>query len=635
MENRDHFEQIKQAINMARNNPEEYFVRIQNLITEVIEEINRFNKLYILGGLGARLLEATPNLSNQLTEKFIDAKEKDGSTEELDDFASELLKKDDEIEVLVEYAFSLATSTKNSSSLIPTEDDIELIYHKLKLIKSSINFYQLSIEPADGITQSDNLLRTLAINNFVNLRGNGYHNHISEVYLEIFEPFNEYIYKIYKFNSSDLFQIILKLDDLVISKTGGVFGASKAHERFIKWVDKNPDDDLFRRMEDDGKNFWQFFVEDNPDLTLADNQFGLVCYSLNDISAYPKIFKVIPESNIEKEIFNLISHTFGDNNFFLQPPRFKGFIQNDTIVNLKPLIKENDAYYHFSNHLAFRNIFQITEALIKESSQVYFDTSYKGNSNFNSRDNYLERKTKQLFQKILPNSSIYHSLSYDIIENGLNKRPELDLLVQTADFIYIIEVKAGELATKHWRGALKGLKDRLSETLGEGSYQCHRAFNYIMNTDRPHFNYSDNGRINELLIDKSQIRGCYKITVTYEHFGALALNLQALIDSNIINVSYKDAWFISLFDLMVFADLIEGEEQLKDYLEQRSILSNRVDVVMIDEIDVLGLYLDSKLPLSDLDSDSVKFIINSNERIDEYYNNLIVGFPNVEKPRKI
>ena len=176
---------------------------------------------------------------------------------------------------------------------------------------------------------------------------------------------------------------------------------------------------------------------------------------------------------------------------FFEPTKFKAISLNDSRIITKLLVKINDRYYSFSLNLAFRNIFKITEDLIKSVSTVYYENSYKGDSNTLSRDNYIGLKTKALFEPIVPDETFYRSLKYDIVEGGMQKRPELYILGISGNTIYIIEVKAGELNSKYRRGAFKGLKDRISETITEGSYQCHRALTYILNTPTPTFDYSD------------------------------------------------------------------------------------------------------------------------------------------------
>ena len=99
-----------------------------------------------------------------------------------------------------------------------------------------------------------------------------------------------------------------------------------------------------------------------------------------------------------------------------------------------------------------------------------------------------------------------------------------------SDTLYIIEVKAGELNKKHRRGAIKGLKDRLKETINEGSYQCYRAEKYVQEYASPEFSYIENAQRKTLTIDKSKEYQVIKVSVTFEHFSTVSVNLKYLIE---------------------------------------------------------------------------------------------------------
>ena len=210
-------------------------------------------------------------------------------------------------------------------------------------------------------------------------------------------------------------------------------------------------------MEITGKPFIQQFLEDNPDLLDDSSPMHVTSYPLDNVSGYNKIFWVIPNTPKQKKIFDLLSHKLNDNVIFIQG-KFGGFPLGDTLIRTKPLIKIDDKYYCFSTNIAFRNIFRITANLLQTADAVYYEHSFKGNSNSTSRDNYIERKAKELFEKMLPNVSFYHSLKYHITEDGIEKDPELDILGLSKETVYIVEVKAGELNKKHRRGAILVLK---------------------------------------------------------------------------------------------------------------------------------------------------------------------------------
>jgi len=342
---------------------------------------------------------------------------------------------------------------------------------------------------------------------------------------------------------------------------------------------------------------------------------------------------VIPKTEKENKIFNLLSHQFGDNATFLQG-KFGGFPLGDSVIQTTPLVKVDDKYYCFSINLAFRNIFDITANLLQSADAVYYEQKFKGNTSSTSRDNYIELKVKQLFEKFLPSVQFYHSLDYNIVEGGIAKKPELDILGVSSDTLYIIEVKAGELNKKHRRGAILGLKDRLKDTVNEGSYQCYRAEKFIADNATPEFTYVDGNQRRTLTIDKTKNYQTIKISVTYEHLSTVSVNLKYLIESGVLSAAYKWTWIVSLFDLMIFADLIESEEDFKEYLQNRLGLYERNDIEFHDEIDILGYFFENLFPLKAEKENEKIFMLSYKDDIETYYTRKDVGMPGVFKPKR-
>jgi hypothetical protein len=202
------------------------------------------------------------------------------------------------------------------------------------------------------------------------------------------------------------------------------------------------------------------------------------------------------------------------------------------------------------------------------------------------------------------------------------------------DTLYIIEVKAGELNAKHRRGAMKGLKDRIVETINEGSYQCHRALKYIHENDAPTFDYVENNKKETITIGKSKVQSYHKISVTFEHFSSISANLRQLIETGTLSADYKWTWIVSLYDLMVFADLIESESDFKEYLNYRLGLYERNDIEISDEIDILGFFMGNHFPMEDEKPDEIIHIVNYADEIENYYTKSGVGMHFLEKPKR-
>jgi hypothetical protein len=608
-------ENYRFAISKAREDRPRYFNWIKDEIETLIKLINNFDKIYVLGGLGSRLLKSTPTFHNQFLAGY------NGSDKE--EVKDELLQDDDEIEVLLEYAISIATATSNSNlKNIPSQENLEEIYEQLSKIKTNMNFWELSAEvPADG-NEFDHRLRTNIMHESINIRGNGYHLHIKEIFTEVFQSHNGFLEQFYGFNAHDIYETIIKLDSLVYSKIGNIEGFM--HQQM-----------LFEKEGLDAKDvFFKFFESSILNKKSKSQEERLGGYDINSIEDLKLIFSVVPKSEKEKLIFTKLAIEFGDNQIFFQPEKFKAFPLNDTHIKLRPLVKEGEIFYHFSLNLAFRNIFTIVEELIKSADVIYYENSFKGNSNANSRDNYIEIKTKKLFEKLIPTAIFYHSLDYSIVENGEQKKPELDILGVSNDTIYIIEVKAGELNSKHRRGAMKGLKDRLKETINEGSYQCHRALKYIIDKQNPTFEYVKDEKRNTLVIDKTKIKSYFKISVTLEHFSSISANLKYLISSGVLSTDFKWTWIVSIYDLMIFCDLIQNEKDFKEYLTHRIALYDRNDIEFLDEIDILGFYFEGNFPLKAEKENEILHIINYKDDIDTYYTRIGVGMPVANKPKK-
>jgi hypothetical protein len=614
------------AFDQARSDRERYFKWLKEEINNAIQLINRYDKIYVLGGLGSQLLATAPNLYNQFMETY------EGPDKVLAE--KEKATDDDEIEVLLEYAMSIASATNNENAgKLPSVENIQEIREQLSRIKFNIGFYEMSADEPGSPTEFDHWLKIQVMENALHVRGEGYHSHIAEVYLETFAPHNDFLNQFYGFNSKDLFDTITMFDLLVTSKIGNPFGASQSHHRFMEWSNEKGEKATSDEMRRNGKHFIQQFTEANPDLYNDESPETIGLVPLDYIEGYNRLFWILPKTEKEKKIFKLLSHEFGDNADFMQG-KFGGFPLGDTIIQTKPLIKIGDKYYCFSINLAFRNLFLITASLLQKADAIYYEQVFKGNAHRNSRDNYIERKTKEQFEKLLPTVGFYHSLKYNITENGLTKVPELDILGVGSETIYVIEVKAGELNKKHRRGAIPGLKQRLKETVNEGSYQCYRAEQYIMSNVSPEFIFVDGGKSKSVIIDKSAVKRIIKISVTYEHFSTVSVNLRYLIDSGVLSTDYKWTWIVSLFDLMIFSDLIDSEASFLEYISNRLGLYERNDIQFSDEIDILGFYLDGNFPLSPPKANEFISMVGYKGDIDTYYNRKDVGMPNVKKPAK-
>lgn len=615
---------IKRIVSEIRENPEVFKDNLYHQVQEVVDLINSFSKIHLLGSLSTRLIQATPKLSSQLIEILpIDVK-KDIPKEEFQ-------INDEEIETILEYAISIATAYPDTNiDKIPTQSDVEQIRLRLADIKKKITLLDISKELKTNEQIEDNWLYFIIRQDSLSVRGKGYQIHVNEVYGEMFSPYDKFLLEKWGFTSKDLLDSISEFDEIVLSKTNSTTGIMSAHRRFTRWCEEKGDNNVLEGIKV-GKHFMTQFIEDNPDLGQPGSKSPLIYY-LDDIHSYPTIFWLPVLNEKYNNILNVLSLHFGDNQQFIGKDDYKHLPLNDTLVYSKPFIKIGDRHYHFSMSLAYRSIFYITESLILNGDKSFYNSIYRTNNAPESRDNFIERKTKEIFQKMLPNVTFYNSLDYRVIENGIEKEPELDLLGISENAIYIIEVKAGEFNSKQKRGDMKGLKEKLKETVNKGADQADRAKEYIINNPKPSFSYGEKGHKQNLTIEDFSKKELHKVVVSWEYLGFIALNQKELINLDVLSQTNKDCWLISLFDLMVFRDLVPNEKNFLAYLNYRQKLVTDTRLRFFDELDALGLFM-KNIDLPNLGPKEKLHITNTSNDIDVYFDNLLFGIPEKHNPK--
>lgn len=247
------------AFEQARADRDRYFNWLKEEINNAIRLINKYDKIYVLGGLGSQLIATAPNLYNQFMETYEGPDKEHAEKEKATD--------DDEIEVLLEYAMNIASASSNSNAgIIPTTENIQEIREQLSRIKFNIGFYEMSSDEPGSPTEFDHWLKIHVMEDALHVRGEGYHSHFAEVYRETFASHDDFLKQFYGFDSKDLFDTIARFDLLVTSKIGNAFGGGQSHHRFMEWSNEKGEKAIGDEMRRTGKHFIQQFTEANPDL---------------------------------------------------------------------------------------------------------------------------------------------------------------------------------------------------------------------------------------------------------------------------------------------------------------------------------------------------------------------------------
>lgn len=578
---------------------------IQKYIDEIEGYFEKYDTIQLLGGVGLYLLDNLPNIEKHFYAQI------SGTDMQLDEQA----------EVIAEYAMNFGLAMPNHGKENPTDAVVEDLLIKLSGLAT---IYGLLDMPLDD--NSEQFVDWLIHMQTIAVRGDGYQEHVYEVFKEMFVSHSAFYKQQFGYSIEEMFDFFMDLENRVICKIGcqdSIYGAAKMHERWKKWEEKNfgnIDDIKIIDKHDWSKGLFGDFFEANPDVPHTEDGMKFLLIQPNDYSQSNMVFWVYPQNDIEERILDSLSVQFGSNSAFLADGEFKGSIMSGYNIFERPFIKDGDKYYCFTPMIPHRNLFLIAEKLMMQNN-AYYQKYFQQNNDVNSRDEYIERKVKNIMQSFLSNVQFYSSVNYSITEGGIIKHPELDILGISDKATYIIEVKAHELSYKDKVG-LKGAKDKFCSSVVEACRQCCRSVTFIEKSKSPVFS----SKVGQFSIDKS--KPIYKIAVTFQHHSALLGQMDVLVKAGLMKEQYKDTWIISLFDLMAVSDFIESEDEFLAYLEMHKMV-NTNHCTYCDELDLLGQFLNNNLA-NKVKNGKPLNIIGGHEDIDaeyskDYYSDISLG----------
>lgn len=562
---------------------------------EIVEGyFRKYDSVQLLGSIGLYLLEHLPNIEKHFIAQM------NGTDMRLDENA----------EVIAEYAMNFGLALPNDGKDTPADDVIKDLRDKLKTL--FVAYMHLDMPLGDEPIQ---FIDWMIHMDTIAVRGDGYQVHVYEVFKEMFFPHTPFYQQQFGYSVDQLFDFFMDLENRVICKICSqdtIYGATKMHDRWVKWEEKafGPIGNEARlENKDFSKGIFGAFFEANPDVPHTEDGMQFLMYQPDDYRGSDMIFWVYPQSEVETRILDSLSMKFGDNSAFLVESEFKGSIMNGHSIFEKPFVKDGDKYYCFTPMIPHRNLFLIAEKLMMRNG-VYYQKNFQQNTSPISRDVYIESKVKSVMKSFLPDVTFYPSVHYKIVEEGVKKNPELDILGVSDKAVYIIEVKAHELSYKD-RVRLDGAKGKFKASVAEACKQCCRAADFIYNSTKPEFGTQEG----TVIIDKK--KPIYKIAVTFQHFSSLFGQMDKLVTAGLMEEHFRDTWAVSLFDLMVVADFVESEDEFLSYLDMRKII-NTNHSTFHDELDLLGQFLNENLA-DKVTSDKPMKIIGGSGDIDEEY----------------
>lgn len=579
----------------------------KNTVNETLKEhietiegyFRKYDSVQLLGSTGLYLLDNLPNFEKHFKSQM-------NCTD---------MSLDENAEVIAEYAMNFGLSMPNESRDNPTDEVVIDLKNRLRALL--MTYIYLDMPLVDDPMQSIDWMIHM---DTIVVRGDGYQNHVYEVFKELFCPHTTFYQQQFGYSVDQLFDFFMDLENRVICKIGSqdtIYGVTKMYDRWMKWEEKtfsSIGDESTLENRDFSKGIFGEFFEANPDVPHTEDGMLFLPYQPDDYRHSNMIFWVHPQNEVETKILDSLSMKFGDNSAFLIESEFKGSIMNGHSIFEKPFVKDGDKYYCFTPMIPHRNLFLIAEKLMM-SNISYYQRNFQQNTNPISRDVYIESKVKSIMKSFLPDVIFYPSVHYNIVEGDLRKNPELDILGVSDKAVYIIEVKAHELSYKD-RVRLDGAKDKFKASVAEACKQCCRSVDFINGSTKPTFS-TEQGAV---LIEKT--KQIYKIAVTFQHYSSLLGQMDKLVASNLMEERFRDTWVVSLFDLMVVTDFVESEDEFLSYLDMRKII-NTNHSTFHDELDLLSQFLNEDLADKVMPNKPMMIIGGSSDIDKEYANEFL------------
>ncbi len=340
------------------------------------------------------------------------------------------------------------------------------------------------------------------------------------------------------------------------------------------------------------------------------------------------IFRIEPTETLSETFLDLFSAYCGENMDFLAFDRSPGWPGNNTVVERKPFVKYEDSYYCFAPPIFSHYAVDILEGLVRQADETYFSGPYE-----KQRAAYLENKTLEYFEALLPGARIYKQLYYRTGEGKGTKRLETDGVILFDNSIFIIEAKAGSFSVPARRGSLTRIGRDAKKLVDKAYSQAARTQEYIASSPKPKFEY-ENGSAALLIEDKSAYENVYLVNTTLADLGSLSARISSL---QALNLLRGDVWPWSVFinNLRVISEIFDSPSQFLLFLQQRIRANDHGKFRVLSELDFMMFFIrEGGLDLSREVHESYEVLVLSDytDALDRYYDHLAGRLEAGEKP---
>jgi hypothetical protein len=293
-------------------------------------------------------------------------------------------------------------------------------------------------------------------------------------------------------------------------------------------------------------------------------------------------------------------------------------------IQLPRDVKDRPLYFLSGDRFIFIDISSVYDALFEAFDRLTrTDLPFRDKRYVPNLSHWMEGEACGCFLRLFPPSAVYRQLTYPDPDKP-GGETELDAAVVWGQFLVLVEVKGKQFRARARVGDPSRLRDDLKDSIEEAFEQAQRATRFIEANATATF--VEKGTARKLVVQKAAVRRVFPLSVTLHHFGGLATQLALLKRIGL----FKDSaypWSVSLADLDLITQFAGSPDVFLHYVQRRLDLQRSEKNIMGDELDVFGLYLDTRLHPSQFwerkDDDGKAFTLlhlsGGSERFDEWF----------------
>jgi hypothetical protein len=292
-------------------------------------------------------------------------------------------------------------------------------------------------------------------------------------------------------------------------------------------------------------------------------------------------------------------------------------------IHLPRDVKDRPLYFLSGNRFIFIDISSVYDALFEAFDRLTrTDLPFRDKRYVPNLSHWMEGEACDFLLRLFPPSAVYRQLTYPD-PNKPGGETELDAAVIWGQFLVLVEVKGKQFRARSRVGDPSRLRDDLKDSIEEAFEQAQRATQFIEGNATATFVEKGTGR--KLIVRKDTVRRIFPLSVTLHHFGGLATQLALLKRIGL----FKDSaypWSVSLADLDLITRFAGSPDVFLHYVQRRLDLQRSEKNIMGYELDVFGLYLDTRLHPSQFwerKDDGKAFTLlhlsGGSERFDEWF----------------